>query len=81
MPVLSNKDVQEKLRPHLPEGYSFPKNESEYRDTIQSPQFRQAVSAFRFVPLVTDQHHTSSPFQSCTSIGPIRSYFGPIQFS
>lgn len=46
IPLLSNKNVQEKLRPHLPEGYNLPVNESEFRDIISSPQFRQAVSAF-----------------------------------
>lgn len=46
IPLLSNKNVQEKLRPHLPEGYNLPVNENEFRDIISSPQFRQAVSAF-----------------------------------
>lgn len=49
VPVLSNKDVQEKLRAHLPEGTTLPSTEKELRDSIQSPQFRQAVSVFRSV--------------------------------
>ena len=49
VPILSNKDVQERLRAHLPEGQSIPNNERELRESIQSPQFRQAVGTFGFV--------------------------------
>lgn len=46
VPILSNKDVQERLRAHLPEGQSIPTSERELRESIQSPQFRQAVETF-----------------------------------
>jgi hypothetical protein len=49
IPLLSNEDVQEKLRVHLPDGIIILNTEKELRESIQSPQFRQAVSAFRFV--------------------------------
>ncbi len=41
--------MQEKLRVHLPENNTIPSTEKELRESIQSPQFRQVVSAFRFV--------------------------------
>ncbi|CAF2914388.1 unnamed protein product [Rotaria sp. Silwood2] len=46
VPLLANKDVQEKLLAHLPEGSTVPNTEKELKESIQSPQFRQAVSAF-----------------------------------
>jgi len=49
VPILSNKDIQEALRAHLPDGSTIPGSEQELRESIQSPQFRQAVSTFRFV--------------------------------
>ncbi|CAF0966492.1 unnamed protein product [Didymodactylos carnosus] len=63
VPILSNKDIQEKLIPHMPEGELLPKTEYELRQSIQSPQFRQAVSAFS-VALQTGQ------------LGPVLSQFG-----
>ncbi|CAF0810620.1 unnamed protein product [Rotaria sordida] len=44
--LLANKDVQEKLRAHLPEDNTIPNTEEELKESIQSPQFRQIVSAF-----------------------------------
>jgi hypothetical protein len=41
--------VQEKLRVYLPEDNAIPSTEQELRESIQSPQFRQVVNAFRFV--------------------------------
>ncbi len=41
--------MQEKLRVYLPEGNTILTTEKELRDSIQSPQFRQIVNAFRFV--------------------------------
>jgi len=46
IPLLSNKDVQEKLRVHLPEGNTILNTEDELRESIRSPEFRQAVNAF-----------------------------------
>ncbi|CAF0800801.1 unnamed protein product [Didymodactylos carnosus] len=54
VPLLSNKDIQEKLIPHMPEGETLLKTESDLRQSIQTPQFRQAVSAFS-VALQTGQ--------------------------
>lgn len=63
IPILSNKEVQEQLRAHLPEGNSITGSEKELRDAIQSPQFRQAVSTFG-VALQTGQ------------LGPVLAQFG-----
>jgi hypothetical protein len=41
--------VQDKLRTHLPEGNTIPSTEKELRELIPLPQFRQIVSAFRYV--------------------------------
>lgn len=41
IPILANKDVQERLIKFLPEGESLPKTEGELRNTVQSPQFQQ----------------------------------------
>ncbi|XP_060083008.1 proteasomal ubiquitin receptor ADRM1-B-like [Ylistrum balloti] len=46
IPILANKDVQERLIKFLPEGESLPKTEAELRNTISSPQFQQALSSF-----------------------------------
>lgn len=46
IPILANKDVQERLIKFLPEGESLPKTEGELRNTVQSPQFQQALSSF-----------------------------------
>ncbi|CAM4757449.1 unnamed protein product [Rotaria magnacalcarata] len=63
IPILSNKDVQESLRAHLPEGSTITGSEKELRDSIQSPQFRQAVGSFS-VALQTGQ------------LGPVLAQFG-----
>ncbi|UJR30753.1 hypothetical protein I4U23_018273 [Adineta vaga] len=63
IPILSKKEVQETLRTHLPEGNTIPSTEKELRDSIQSPQFRQAVSTFS-VALQTGQ------------LGPVLAQFG-----
>ncbi|CAF4511793.1 unnamed protein product [Rotaria socialis] len=63
IPILSNKDVQESLRAHLPEGSTITGSEKELRDSIQSPQFRQAVGTFS-VALQTGQ------------LGPVLAQFG-----
>uniref|UniRef100_H2ZD03 Uncharacterized protein n=1 Tax=Ciona savignyi TaxID=51511 RepID=H2ZD03_CIOSA len=38
--------VQERLKPFLPEGQEFSSTEQELRDTVRSPQLRQAISSF-----------------------------------
>lgn len=43
IPILANKDVQERLIKFLPEGESLPKTEAELRNTVQSPQFQQVM--------------------------------------
>ncbi|CAF1029896.1 unnamed protein product [Rotaria sp. Silwood1] len=63
IPILSNKDVQETLRSHLPEGSTVSGSEKELRESIQSPQFRQAVGTFS-VALQTGQ------------LGPVLAQFG-----
>ncbi|KAK3088704.1 hypothetical protein FSP39_022579 [Pinctada imbricata] len=63
IPILANKDVQERLVKFLPEGESLPKTEGELRNTVQSPQFQQALSSF------------SAALQS-GQLGPLMSQFG-----
>jgi len=63
IPILSNKDVQESLRAHLPDGSTISGSEKELRESIQSPQFRQAVSTFS-VALQTGE------------LGPVLAQFG-----
>lgn len=45
---MSNKDVQDKLRSHLPNDWTLPTSENECRELIQSSQYQQALNAFRF---------------------------------
>lgn len=45
-PILANKEIQERLMPHLPEGDVLPKNESELRNTFSEPQFKRAMHSF-----------------------------------
>jgi 26S proteasome regulatory subunit N13 len=40
-PILTNKQVQERLIQYLPEGDVLPKNETELRNTFTTPQFRR----------------------------------------
>ncbi|CAF0963581.1 unnamed protein product [Adineta steineri] len=63
IPILSNKEVQETLRAHLPDGNVVSGSEKELRESVQSPQFRQAVSTFS-VALQTGQ------------LGPVLAQFG-----
>ncbi|XP_064597179.1 proteasomal ubiquitin receptor ADRM1-A-like isoform X2 [Liolophura sinensis] len=46
IPILANSEVQERLLPYLPEGEALPKTEEELRNTVQSPQFQQALGSF-----------------------------------
>jgi hypothetical protein len=41
LPILANREVQERLVPYLPEGEVLPKTEQELRNTVSSPQFQQ----------------------------------------
>jgi len=63
IPLLANHDIQERLAPFLPQGESLPSSEEELRQTVHSPQFRQAVQSF------------SAAFSSC-QLGPLISQFG-----
>ena len=56
VPILANKEVQERLIPHLPEGSSLPKSEEELRNTISTPQFQQVS--------------VNVPVNTCKSISP-----------
>ena len=44
IPILANKDIQERLIPFLPEGENLPKTEDELRNTVKTPQFQQVFS-------------------------------------
>merc|ERR1712004_23870 len=46
IPILANKEIQERLIPFLPEGENLPKTEEELRNTVKTPQFQQAMSSF-----------------------------------
>ncbi|XP_067666053.1 proteasomal ubiquitin receptor ADRM1-B-like [Haliotis asinina] len=63
IPLLANPDIQKKLMEFLPEGESLPKTEAELKNTIQSPQFSQALTSF------------SAALQS-GQLGPLMTQFG-----
>lgn len=63
LPILANRDVQERLIPYLPEGETLPKTVEELRNTISSPQFQQALTSF------------SAALQS-GQLGPLMNQFG-----
>merc|ERR1719206_454966 len=46
LPLMADKAVQERLKPFLPVVENLPGSESELRNTLQSPQFKQALSIF-----------------------------------
>nr|UCK81618.1 proteasomal ubiquitin receptor ADRM1 [Arenicola marina] len=46
IPILSNPEAREGLLPFLPEGDKLPRTEAELRNTVQSPQFQQALQSF-----------------------------------
>lgn len=43
-PILTNKDVQQKLLKFLPEGDVLPKTEEELRSTFTTPQYKRVSS-------------------------------------
>ncbi|CAG5109888.1 Oidioi.mRNA.OKI2018_I69.chr2.g4361.t1.cds [Oikopleura dioica] len=46
IPMLADEKIREALMKHLPEGNTIPKTEAELKETIHSPQFKQATQAF-----------------------------------
>ncbi|XP_068161188.1 proteasomal ubiquitin receptor ADRM1-like isoform X1 [Antennarius striatus] len=62
-PILTNAEVQQRLLPFLPSGESLPQSADEIQNTINSPQFQQAMSMF------------SSALAS-GQLGPLLSQFG-----
>uniref|UniRef100_A0A3Q3WAQ2 Uncharacterized protein n=1 Tax=Mola mola TaxID=94237 RepID=A0A3Q3WAQ2_MOLML len=62
-PILTNAEVQQRLLPFLPSGESLPQNAAEIQNTLNSPQFQQAMSMF------------SSALAS-GQLGPLLSQFG-----
>lgn len=46
LPLLSDKELQKRLKPFLPAVENLPESENDIRQTIQSPQFKQALSVF-----------------------------------
>ncbi|XP_075897963.1 proteasomal ubiquitin receptor ADRM1-like [Nelusetta ayraudi] len=45
-PILANPEVQQRLMPYLPSGESLPQSCEELSNTLNSPQFQQAMSMF-----------------------------------
>ncbi|XP_002733743.1 proteasomal ubiquitin receptor ADRM1-like [Saccoglossus kowalevskii] len=45
-PILSNPDIRQRLIQHLPEGESLPQDSQQLNSTLQSSQFKQAMSLF-----------------------------------
>ncbi|KAF7657012.1 hypothetical protein LDENG_00033100 [Lucifuga dentata] len=62
-PILSNADIQQRLLPFLPSGESLLQSTDEIHNTLNSPQFQQAMSMF------------SSALAS-GQLGPLMSQFG-----
>jgi 26S proteasome regulatory subunit N13 len=46
IPLLANESIRDKCIEHLPQDASIPKTEAELKDTLRSPQFKQACDAF-----------------------------------
>lgn len=46
LPILSNPVFVQRLTPHLPQDAAVPQNGDEVMNTVQSPQFQQAMQAF-----------------------------------
>lgn len=46
VPILANSEVQDRLKPFLPQGESLPPTADELKATVKSPQFRQAMTSF-----------------------------------
>ncbi|GAB1610671.1 proteasomal ubiquitin receptor ADRM1-like [Argonauta hians] len=46
IPILANSEIQQHLLQYLPEGEILPRTEKELRNTVQSPQFQQALQSF-----------------------------------
>ncbi|XP_057308668.1 proteasomal ubiquitin receptor ADRM1-like [Hydractinia symbiolongicarpus] len=46
LPLLKDKEVQTRLKPFLPAAGGLPADDEELRNTVQSPQFKQALSVF-----------------------------------
>nr|XP_046253257.1 proteasomal ubiquitin receptor ADRM1 isoform X2 [Scatophagus argus] len=62
-PILTNAEVQQRLLPFLPSGESLPQSAEEIQNTLNSPQFQQAMGMF------------SSALAS-GQLGPLLSQFG-----
>jgi len=46
LPLMADKEVQNRLKPFLPAVENLPTSQDELRETLQSPQFKQALSIF-----------------------------------
>lgn len=46
LPLLADAQVQARLTPYLPDSVDLPRSVDELRQSVQSPQFRQCVTAF-----------------------------------
>jgi len=46
IPILADAQVQERLKPYLPQGETIGTTEDELRATVHSPHFRQAMASF-----------------------------------
>merc|ERR1711990_1114066 len=46
IPLLTNQSIRDKCIEHLPQDASIPKTESELKESLRSPQFKQACDAF-----------------------------------
>merc|ERR1712210_382825 len=63
IPMLADENIREAIAAHLPEDATIAKTESELKETIHSPQFKQATQAF--------SHALSSG-----QLGPVLKQFG-----
>jgi len=63
IPILANAEVQQQMIQFLPSGESIPNTAEELRNTVQSPQFQQAVRSF-------------SAALTSGQLGPLMSQFG-----
>jgi len=87
LPLIADKEVQNRLKPFLPAMEDLPSSENELRETVQSPQFKQALSIFsaalqsgQLAPLM-QQFKLSQPAVDAAAKGDVIGFMKALQES
>jgi len=87
LPLIADKEVQNRLKEFLPAAADLPTNQNELRETIQSPQFKQALSVFsaalqsgQLAPLM-QQFNLSQPAIDAAAKGDVVEFMKALQES